>query len=427
MALVVLYLLSFPWAGRWAGGTLGPVLRGVYAPVRLFAAIPGVSWALKSYVAFCDEGRTLADYFPAGAVAEEQVEIARPLPDGAEARRQEFEALLGNIAVRRQTQDSSLLVQYAQGLSELRRDAQKEGDYDGVMAAERAIAEYAESNALGAPREDEPERLAALKRRVAQMRDEQAALTARQTVSAARKYIAALDEARKGYTQRGEMEQAGAISDEIRRVRLIPSVVAAEELLAKTSGQSGGALPAGAGFSGVPSVAELEQLRASRETLRQETESLDAKATEALGNWPQQYSAAVRALMERFRQSGNFNAWEAASGELARFEEQNTLHEEDVAEYPEGLRQTQEAFLQRLRAVAEERDAAKLKVYQAYLGKLEKLKSDLTKQGRMDAAAAVNLELRQIRKSPLYLSLSRLSAPEEPFVPEEAQPPATQE
>ena len=257
--------------------------------------------------------------------------------------------------------------------------------------------------------------------------DEQAALTARQTVSAARKYIAALDEARKGYTQRGEMEQAGAISDEIRRVRLIPSVVAAEELLAKTSGQSGGALPAGAGFSGVPSVAELEQLRASRETLRQETESLDAKATEALGNWPQQYSAAVRALMERFRQSGNFNAWEAASGELARFEEQNTLHEEDVAEYPEGLRQTQEAFLQRLRAVAEERDAAKLKVYQAYLGKLEKLKSDLTKQGRMDAAAAVNLELRQIRKSPLYLSLSRLSAPEEPFVPEESQPPATQE
>lgn len=427
VALVVLYLLSFPWAGRWAGGTLGPVLRGVYAPVRLFAAIPGVSWALKSYVAFCDEGRTLADYFPAGVTSEEQVEIARPLPDGAEARRQEFEALLGNIAVRRQTQDSSLLVQYAQGLSELRRDAQKEGDYDGVMAAERAIAEYAESNALGAPREDEPERLAALKRRVAQMRDEQAALTARQTVSAARKYIAALDEARKGYTQRGEMEQAGAISDEIRRVRLIPSVVAAEELLAKTSGQSGGALPAGAGFSGVPSVAELEQLRASRETLRQETESLDAKATEALGNWPQQYSAAVRALMERFRQSGNFNAWEAASGELARFEEQNTLHEEDVAEYPEGLRQTQEAFLQRLRAVAEERDAAKLKVYQAYLGKLEKLKSDLTKQGRMDAAAAVNLELRQIRKSPLYLSLSRLSAPEEPFVPEESQPPATQE
>lgn len=418
--LALLYVLSLPWAARLSGGRLGPVLRGVYAPARAFAAVPGLSDAMGAYVAFCDDGRTLADYFPADGAEEPESSALPPLPDGAEHRRQEFEALLGNIAVRRQTQDSNLLVQYAQGLGELRRGAQKEGDYDGVVAAERAIAEYTESNALGVPREDDPEGLAALKRRVAQMRDEQAALTARQIVSASKKYVATLDELRRGYTQRGEMGPAELITAEINRVRLVPAVVSAEGLLSRvaTSGP-GGVSHAGLAGVPVPSVVELDQLRVGREALRREAEALDAKAEEALGDWPRQYSAAVRALMERFRQSGNFNAWEAASGELARFEEQNVLRAEDVAEYPEELRQTQEAFLQRIRAVYDARDAAKLKACKAHLGKLERLKSDLTKQGRMDAAAAVNQELRQLRQSPRYLSLNRLPVPEEALAPSE--------
>lgn len=411
VVLVLLYLLSLPWAARWAGGNFGSALRGVYAPARALAALPGLSGAMGAYVALCDNGRAIADYFPeTNAVLAPPTQD--PLPEGVESRRQEFETLLGNIAVRRQTQDSSLLVQYAQGLSELRRSAQKEGDYDGVVAAERAIAEYAESNALGTPREDDPEGLISLKRRVAQMRDEQATLTARQTVAAAKKYIATLDEFRKGFTQRGEMGPAGRISKEIGRVRLIPSVVAAEELLAKAS-VPGGMPHAGLANVPVPSVVELDQLRAGREALRQEVEALDAKAEETLGDWPQQYVAALNTHLEAYQKSGNYNAWEPTSTELVRFEEQATLSKGDVVEDPEELRQTQEAFLQRLRVVYDERDAAKFKAYRAYLGKLEKLKSELTKQGRMDAAAAVNQELRQIRQSPRYLSLNRRSAPEE--------------
>lgn len=423
--LVLLYVLTLPWVARLAGGTLGPALRGVYAPARALVALPGLSGAMEAYVALCDGGHTLADYFPMANVAPEPP-AQDPLPEGVESRRQEFETLLGNIAVRRQTQDSSLLVQYAQGLSDLRRSAQKEGDYDGVVAAERAIAEYAESNALGVPREDDPEGLASLKRRVAQMRDEQAMLTARQTVAAAKKYIAALDELRKGFTQRGEMEPAGLISKEIGRVRLIPSVVAAEELLAKTSAPTG--VPH-AGLAGVPvpSVTELDQLRAGREALRQEVEALDAKAEETLGDWPQQYVAALNTHLETYQKSGNYNAWEPTSAELVRFEEQATLGKGDVVEDPEELRQTQEAFLQRLRAVHEERDAAKFKAYQTHLGKLEKLKSELTKQGRMDAAAAVNQELRLIRQSPRYLSLNHRSATEEGFATGEAPHAAPQE
>ena len=415
-ALVVLYLLSFPWVMRLADGEPGLALRAVYAPARAAAALPALGPALARYVAWCDRGRAVEDYFPVAAPAPGAA-LRPTLPGDAERDRAEFEEALAGTSSRQASQEANLLSQYSQGLTELRRTAQKEGDYEGVVATDRALAEYTESNALGAVREDDPPRLATLKRRVAQIRDEQNALFARQIVAALRKYNAALDERRKGYTQRDEMEEAGLISAEIQRVHLLPAVVAAEELLAN-SARVGGFLPTGAGFvDGEPPTADLERLRADRERLRGELDALDARAREALGDWPRQYVAALRTLIDSFQQSGNYNALEAVAIELTRFEEAQTLRPEDVAVDPEGLRQTQQAFIQRLGAVSEETGAAKFTLYQNYLSGLERLKSDLTKQGRLESASAVNQELRATRKDPAYLAVARLAAPE-------AAPPA---
>ena len=111
--------------------------------------------------------------------------------------------------------------------------------------------------------------------------------------------------------------------------------------------------------------------------------------------------------MEAFRQSGNFNAWEAASTELARFEEKAELRAEDVVEFPEALHQLQERFLAKRDSVMESRDAEKREVYREHLNKLESLKTRLTKQGQMDAAATVNQVLKIIRQDPRYLGLER--------------------
>ncbi len=425
-AVAVLYMMTLPWVAQMVGGHFGPILQKVYAPARGIASIPGISYVMDAYVALCDAGHTLAGYFPTKPTVPSAPASLPPLPEGEAQHRETFEALLSNIAVRRQTQEATLLVQYAQWLGELRRSAQQSGDYDGVVSTERALEEYAQTNALGEVRPDDAKDLVELKHRVAQIRDEQAALNARQIVAAARKYLATLDELRKGYTQRGEMESAGLVSDEIRRVRQMPMIVAAEETLAKASVKPG-VVVSHTNIAEVPSVIDMEQWIVERAALRQEIEELDAKAQEALGSWPQQYIAALRTLMDQFREEGDFNGWEAASGELARFEEQNVLRQSDVMEYPEGLCQIQETFLQRLQPIAEERDAEKLKLFNAYLTRLEKLKSDLTKQGRMDAAAAVNQVLRQQRQDPLYLSLSRNAQSSDGRVPVAPVKPAPQE
>ncbi len=403
-ALAVVYLLSMPWVARLVGTPFGAVLSAFYEPAHAVAGLPVIGAGYARYVAMCDAGKTPDGYFPAPS-AEAPERIA--LPDGMERDRGEFELLLGTIAVRRQTQESNILSQYGQGLGDLRRTAQKAGDYDGVVAVDRALADFTDTNELGDVQEGDTPALADHKRRATQLREEQAILSARQTVAAARKYTALLDAKRRDYTQRGEMDEAGLISEEIRRVRLIPDVIDAEALLAKTAKSNAGLFPVSAGFGGVAPAAELDDLRAGRATLRQALDALDAKAAEALGEWPQQYLAALRSLLDAYQQSGNYNALEAVAIEIGRFEKQSDLEPDDVPEFPEGLRQTQETFLQRLYAVRDERDAAKAALFRDYVDRLEKQKSDLTKQGKIESASAVNQELRAVRVAPAYLAVSR--------------------
>lgn len=405
VSVALLYLFSLPLVGCLKKEPFGAFLRVFYMPVRAVAAIPGISSLYNSYIGLCDKGSTIETYFP----LVEKVALAEAprehLPQGAEEKRAVFETTLNEFIMRRKQQESQLLLQYRQGLAELRRTVQHEGNYEGVISVEKALEEYVQKNEIGEPRETDIEELGLLKRTMMLIREEQVAILARQIVGAAKKYMAVLDDLRKSYTQKGEMEIAGKISAELQRVKQIPVVVESEATLAKlgstTPALSSTTIPS------VASVPELEKIANIRDTLRIELDRLDRKASESLGDWPQQYLAALRTLMEAFRQSGNFNAWEAASAELARFEETNQLRFEDVVEFPEELNQMQETFLQQRHSVMESCEDEKRKVYHHYLSQLETLKSDLTKQGQMNAASTVNQVIRALQTKPRYLALER--------------------
>lgn len=407
VSAVLLYLLSIPLVGHLKKGAFGPILRVVYAPARAVAKIPGIASLYNSYVSLCDHQATFEDYFPTSAPKQGILPPRSQLPDSAEEKRVVFEATLNEFMLRRRQQESQLLFQYQQGLADLRRSVQEAGNYDGVISVQKALDDYVSSNALGEVSEDDIEELALLKRTMAQIRDEQSAISARQIIVAAKKYTATLDELRKSYTQQGEMEMAGRISEELKRVKQIPIVVENEALLAKVGVSGTPVVLPGVASAGNTAISELEVLKNIRDVLRVELDRLDREAAEALGDWPQQYNAALNTLMEAFRQSGNFNAWEAASTELARFEEKAELRAEDVVEFPEALHQLQERFLAKRDSVMESRDAEKREVYREHLNKLESLKTRLTKQGQMDAAATVNQVLKIIRQDPRYLGLER--------------------
>lgn len=408
---VLLYLLSVPLIGHLTEGAFNPFLRVVYAPARAVALIPGIDYLYNGYISLCDHTGSFAEYFPKTAQKREVLAPREALPDGAEEKRVTFETTLNEFALRRRQQESQLLFQYRQGLADLRRSMQEEGNYEGVISVQKALDEYVQTNLLGEARETDIEELALLKRTMLQIRDEQAAISARQIVAASKKYTAVLDELRKTYTQKGEMALAGRISEELQRVKQIPMVVENEAILAKVGMTATPvALPGATISSGTP-LPELEILQNVRDVLRVELDRLDREAAEALADWPQQYKAALATQMESFRQSGNFNAWEAVNAELARFEEAGDVRREEIVEFPEALRKLQEQFLEKRRTVMESRDVDKRKVYHEYLEKLETLKSKLTKEGRMDVAATVNQVLRMIRQEPRYVALEKASTP----------------
>jgi phage FluMu protein gp41 len=186
-ALVLAYLLSIPLVGHLVEGSFTPFWRIIYAPARAVAAVPGIGYLYNRYVGLCDNGASFAEYFP--VVAHKTQVAGQPrerLPDGAEEKRVAFETTLNEFVLRRRQQESQLLFQYRQGLADLRRAVQQEGNYEGVISVQKALDEYVQSNMLGEVQESDIEELALLKRTMAQIRDEQAAISARQIVAAAK-------------------------------------------------------------------------------------------------------------------------------------------------------------------------------------------------------------------------------------------------
>ncbi len=412
--LLILYLLSLPFAVKLLGGELGRSGRIIYMPARIITAVPGITSAMNAYVKHFGKTNHVQTYFMTAEELEAQHEHAKiareagrpPLPDNAEHLCSAFEFDLEELRTRQTGQTLNLLERYRQELSDLREKAKEAGDYDGVMAAKEALDEYDETNALSPVKSTDPEKLANLKERFSHTQTEQKLFFSKKYVSTAKRYISSLDEMRKGYTQRDEMELARIISDEITRVKQLPIIVEAESLLATQTDEDGGlAIIVGTNETHDATPEELG-ITQKYATLMKQVDALDAIATTALTDFPKQYIARLTTLMEKFQQSGDYNGLEATSEELLRYEEEGTLTPTNIVDFPHTLKETQHTFLKQYQDIVTKRDVAKLTAFQTYIGELEALKSDLTKRNQLETASIINQALRMVRKDPQYSILT---------------------
>ena len=430
--LIMLYLLSMPLAARLADGTFGPVSGALYTPARGIAHIPGIHFLMSRYANLCTKGQDFDTYFRTGQTTlaypvmggdSSAAAALPPLPEDLEKARAQFAKRLDEIERRRHEQHNDLLTQYWDELTAAHDSAQKAGNYDGVVAATRAIEAYTDSNALGEVLPDDPPFLAGIKLRMARRHEEQEVLAARQTRMATRKYRETLEAKSKTYTQQGEMDLAGRVQEEVRRIQSLPEVQKTQELLKASKND----LFLGDEASLAETERLREELRATREALRGKLRAINEESNKALGDWPSDYEAALNALITTFQQSGNFNAWEAVALERSRFEAENTLSLQNIVEDPDGLRQIQETFIQRLQTVVEKRNTAKSIIYNDYLADMEKRKTELTKAGKLDSASVVNQEIREIRQSRGYTAVTRSVAPAQPAPHTQPAQPAQQQ
>ncbi len=117
-------------------------------------------------------------------------------------------------------------------------------------------------------------------------------------------------------------------------------------------------------------------------------------------NIPKEYAQALTGLRKKTQAAGNLDELLAVKGELERYLKQGTLPEQTMASQPRELVAIQEKFI----AAGSEYEAAKCKqiveLTDRYVGSLKPLKTQLTKKGEIDAALAVDAEIKRVEALP---------------------------
>lgn len=397
VAVILIYLLSLPPMARLAGGVLDGVTAVLYTPVRGFWSLPGLGHAGDVYVGLFGYG-SVADCFVVETDdAEPDADPESELPEAAAAARAEYNRVLADLESSRRNARMILLTQYRQVLADIRLRQQELGNYDGVVACDRAIAEYTEHMTVAAPAEGDPENLERTKNHYRQLYVEHRLRFVQQIVTETRRYLKTQDDFRRAFTQRGDMESAGAVSREIDRVRALPQVIEAERLFAEEGGR-----PVTSGVTGIVAPDDAAKIRDIYVSLTAEIDVVRREADARLADLPARYVSTLNGMKEAYQRSGDFNAWEAVEIEYKRFRDDPTVTEANVVQQPEDLRRTQLAFLDELRQVYSVRDSAARTIYTDYERRLEEWKVEMTKAGNMELAAAISKGLDALRTSREY-------------------------
>jgi serine/threonine protein kinase len=141
----------------------------------------------------------------------------------------------------------------------------------------------------------------------------------------------------------------------------------------------------------VPS-AEIVRLQGAYNRLLQTIDSDQQRNAEA---WPQDYLRDLGALAERRRVDGDFDGWALANAELKQFIVSEQIGDAATkSELPE-LAILMQKYRDRLSLQRFDRNRRIVAATRKYINDLADLQRDLTREGKMNLAAAVNTELRR--------------------------------
>lgn len=404
---IFLYLLTVPFAGRLSGGTFNSFWRFIYTPASWVYRANATSGLFGAYQSFIDQEGSIHQYFTQDEdiTSKTEVVITTPLhlPKEVLEKKRIFESQIMEVDAAKRALSATVRVQYRKALTDLLDRRRKIGDYEGVVAINAELDNFKEKAEVGdVQKEDTPE-LIVLKNSFSQMDNEHTRQFARQVLDAIEFYLNALEAFRKGYTQTGDMEKASLITKEIDRIKTLPYIKEANNLVGPSEDEQ-------KKTQIIPLIQSerMAEIRQTRDILESKIKNLKQTFEASSDDFPQNYLLELRQRMELYRKDNNLNAWDATSRELRRFEQQPQLSTDDLVLEPDDLRNLQAFFLKQLDRKKQEYASAVLAHIKDYITELEAWKRSYTVKDQLDMAAAVNVELQRIRKTPDYLEAFNL-------------------
>lgn len=413
LSALLLYLLSMPISVHLVGGFFPrhSAIWVLYYPAKVLMELPGLNGLSSMYVNAVASKTIEACYLSPEDIAKQEEKIVLPLPEEVEPIHATYQAAMETVQSTYLSQKNSFLVRYIEALHNLRQTAQKEGNFECVIAVDKANKETTATNMISKDEATDPPEILREKQRYRQILEEQNLVRAGRAVMLTREYLAKLDKFKQSYTKDNKIQFAQSVSDEKERILNDVEYLEAASIVEKAS-KAGLSLISATGVA--PEENERLRLQDERDNVLEEVNRINNEAQTALVDSPKQYMIALNNLIELYRRDGNYNAWEAASYEAQRFEEKRELRATDVVTEPIELSTLQNAFLNRHQEILTDRDKKKVSLIQDHLMMLENRKAQYTRDGRMDAAAAVDGEIRIIRQDPAFQELLQIITPIKP-------------
>ncbi len=405
-SLAAACVLAFPPAVRLAGDPPPRLLTPFLAPLATLYRHPASAPLLTRYAAFWAVPVSTLDALrsvpgPSEVVADTEDPSPEPPPDAEALERLRvleaaYDGTMEEILSEYHRNMAAWPPDYRRALKAQRDRHQVAGDFIGWHAFSAEINRFEAEGGILSPEPEDPEDLVKMKLEFALLLDRHEMTRVRRIVSATKRQLNDLAALLRELTRAGQFHAAEKVNQAISRLRADPRFRDAEQQLAQfdvlyPDGELPALVPVGDLRTG-----ELSELRSRYEEDRR---VIDQEHESRMETWPQQYAEDLEILMEERQLEGDFNGWEAAFGELERFQIEGTLLPPTNPPADPAVEQLHQHYaamrddLRLLRARELHRTA------EAYVARLDELVSQHTRSRNIEAAAAVNAEVRRVRAS----------------------------
>ncbi len=422
--LSLVYVLSLPPAARATHAPFSSFWRLFYRPAWTCYAAGPLAGMLDRYQAAWDRP-DLASYLSPATTATSGGIANVPLPSELQHLQDSYNQQLQDLAAEQRRYSDVWPKDYIRELSTLADRRQTAGDYEGLVATKAELKQFYASRQIGDPPTGGD--FAELTQTIIKYRDLLASHhndRCRRLVNTTKKYINDLSDMQRTFTREGRMEPAAAVNAEIRRVQGGSELQESEAELAATVTASPVPVDSTTALPPMPPDRILE-LATLRSRYQEQLDGIASDYARKLEEWPFKYRAALTNLMTQFKQQGGYDDWNTAKGELDRFEADRQINEKDVVVQPPRLAKLQHDYHELLTQYRKVRAQSTVKAAEESMGRLEELQKNLTRSGKMEQAAAVNAEIKQMRSNADYVSARQeLTPPPDPNVASNHPPAA---
>lgn len=428
-ALVVglFYLLSLPPVTSFTQGNLKPQTRLFYRPAFWCYQNGFLASALVDYAGlWLADTTTLTSPSPLLTYNTNDPKAHLPppaLPEELKEKQDEYSRLLQEAENALTVFEQVWPTEYLRELDTLMERRRMAGDFEGWSEVQGERKRFDDSRTLEESYVATLLELKTLMGKYHQMLTDQTLLHSRKLLSLCRRYVNELTDAQKLYTQQGQMEQATAVNNEIRRVRNLPNQLAAEELIASAATTGGSESGTSSRMLLTPTA---EQHSQEIDLLRAELDDALLKIDQDTANqsdeWPNKYMAELSDLMDIFQQAGDYDSWQSISDESMRFAADRTITPREVVGMPAELSALQKRYIVLRNELYRQRAENIVTTITQHIKKLENTLKRFTVEGQMEAAAIVNAEIKRVQNHGVYLEALKELEPQGPPLPPSRRP-----